>query len=85
MTFIDVMKQNEVGSGGTLPRECMGRVVFHHEKLDTILKIPGECSMISYEPKRILLRIFKSLCGRFLTSAHLKIKNNIGKNNLYQN
>ena len=41
MTFIDVMKQNEVGSGGTLPRECMGRVVFHHEKLDTILKITG--------------------------------------------
>ena len=63
----------------------MGGVVFHHEKLDTILKLMGECSMISYESKRILLRIFKSPCGRFLTSAHLKIRNKIGKNNLYQN
>ena len=41
MTFIDVMKQNGVGSGGTLHRECMGSVVFHHEKLDMILKITG--------------------------------------------
>ena len=41
MTFIDVMKQNGVGSGGALHRECMGRVVFHHEKLDTLLKITG--------------------------------------------
>ena len=59
----------------------MGSVVFHHEKLDTILKItlPGECSMISYEPKQRLLHIFKSPCGRFLTSAHLKIRNNIEK------
>ena len=35
--------------------------------------------MMCQEPKRILLRIFKSPCVRFLTSAHLTIKNNIGK------
>ena len=32
MMFIDIMKQNGVGSGGTLHRECMGKVVFQHEK-----------------------------------------------------
>ena len=36
MTFIDVTKQNGVGSVGTLYRERMGRVAFHREGLDEI-------------------------------------------------
>ena len=40
MTFIGIMKQNGVGSVGTLFRECMGRVVFRHEGLN---KITGGC------------------------------------------
>ena len=35
MTFSDVIKQYGVVSKGTLYRECMGRVLFHHEQLDT--------------------------------------------------
>ena len=35
--------------------------------------------MMCYEPKQNLLRIAKSPCGRFLTSGHLTIRNNIGK------
>ena len=36
MTFSDVIKQYGVVSGGTLYRECMGRVAFHHERLTEI-------------------------------------------------
>ena len=28
--------------------------------------------MMRYEPKRILLCIFKGLCGRFLATAHIQ-------------
>ena len=31
MTFIDVTKQNGVGSGGDFARECMGRAVFRQK------------------------------------------------------
>ena len=33
MTFSGVINLNGVGTGGTLYKECMGRVVFHHEQL----------------------------------------------------
>ena len=33
ITFIDVTKQYGVHSVGTLYRECMVKVVFHHERL----------------------------------------------------
>ena len=70
----DVIKQNGVASVGTLYRKCMGRVVVHRVKLYTNKKSPDEYNIMCYEPKRILLRIFKSPCGRFLASAHLKIE-----------
>ena len=44
INFIDVMKQNGVGSVGTLYRECIGRVVFFAVKdLIRSNKIGGGC------------------------------------------
>ena len=79
MTFSDVIKQYGVVSRGTLYRECIGRVLFHHEKLNTNLKPPGKGNMMRYELKRMVLRNFQSSCGRFLTTAHLTVKSNIRK------
>ena len=73
--FSCVIKQYGVISVGTLYRECMGRIVFHHKQLYTNYKLPGECDMMRYEPKRILLCIFKGLCGRFLATVHIQQSN----------
>ena len=43
ITFIDVTKQYGVHSVGTLYRECMVKVVFHHERFYEIKKIVGGC------------------------------------------
>ena len=62
----------------------MVRVAFYHEQFYEIEKLAGECYRMCYKPKRIQLHITKDSMGRFLTSAHLTMENNIGKNNSYR-
>ena len=59
MTFIDITKQYGVHSVGTLYRECMVRVAFHHERRYEIENIASECYGMYYKPKRIQSRIAK--------------------------
>ena len=65
MTFIDVTIQYGVHSVGTLYRECMVRVVFHHERLYEIEKsLVSVIRRMCYKPKRIQLCITKDSMGR---------------------
>ena len=64
MEFIDITKPYGIHSVGSLYRECMVRVAFHHVRLYEIEKIAGECYRMYYKPKRMQLRITKDSMGQ---------------------